>query len=254
MIIDSHCHIDFETFDEDREQVLNRARQLGITCIIVPGITATSWPRVKSVCQHHQGLYPAYGLHPYFLDQHSEHDLMALEQWLSRESVIAVGECGLDYFLKHLDKDQQLHIFEAQLDIARTHNLPVVIHARKATEKIIHCLKARPGLKGMIHSYSGSYEQAMQLIDLGFYLSFGGAITYSKASRLRQMLSKLPLDALLIETDAPDQPDEKHQGKRNEPAYITNVIEQISQLKDIPSQQLIDITARNARLLFSLAC
>ncbi|MFW2372490.1 MAG: TatD family hydrolase [Gammaproteobacteria bacterium] len=252
MIIDSHCHIDFEAFDEDREQVLSRANRLGIQAIIVPGISATTWPRVKSVCQQHTGLYPAYGLHPYFIDQHSVHDLAILEQWLNDETAVAVGECGLDYYLKHLDKDKQLHLFEAQLDMALKHHLPLVIHARKATEQVIQCLKARPGLAGMIHSYSGSYQQAMQLIDMGFYLSFGGAVTHPRASRLRHMVSKLPLDALLIETDAPDQPDVNHQGLRNEPSYITHVIDQISQLKDISRQQLIDTTTRNAQLLFSL--
>lgn len=252
MIIDSHCHIDFETFDEDRDQVIYRANRLGIQSIIVPGISTSTWPRVKSVCQQHKGLYPAYGLHPYFIDQHSDHDLVTLEQWLNTENPVAIGECGLDYYLKHLPKDKQLHLFEAQLDMARRHNLPLVIHARKATEQVIQCLKARPGLKGMIHSFSGSYEQAMQLIDLGFYLSFGGAVTYPKASRLRYMVSKLPLEALLIETDAPDQPDFNHQGLRNEPGYISQVIDQISELKDLNRQQLIDKTTRNARLLFSL--
>lgn len=252
MIIDSHCHIDFEIFNQDREQVLARARQLGIRSIIVPGISAATWPRVKSVCLQFPELYPAYGLHPYYLDQHSDDDLVTLDDWLSCENTIAVGECGLDYFLKHLDKARQLNLFEAQLDIAKAHNLPLVIHARKATEQVIQCLKTRTGLKGMIHSYSGSYEQAVQLIDMGFYLSFGGPVTYTKASRLRQLVSKLPLDALLVETDAPDQPDLKHHGLRNEPGYITNVIDQISQLKETPIQKIVEITSHNAKNLFSL--
>lgn len=252
MIIDSHCHIDFETFNQDREQVLTRARQLGIQSIIVPGISAANWPGVKDVCQQFPELYPTYGLHPYYIDQHSNDDLVLLDDWLIRENAIAVGECGLDFFLKHLDKARQLYLFEAQLDIAKAHDLPLVIHARKATEQVIQCLKSRAGLKGMIHSYSGSYEQAVQLIDMGFYLSFGGPVTYPKASRLRQLVSKLPLDALLVETDAPDQPDLKHHGLRNEPGYITNVIEHISQLKEVPIKQVTEITTQNAVKLFSL--
>lgn len=252
MIIDSHCHIDFEAFDEDREQVLNRALKLGIQTIIVPGISAATWPRLKAVCQQYPGLYPAYGLHPYFIDQHSDNDLVALDHWLQGGQAIAVGECGLDYYLQHLDKNKQHQLFEAQLDLATSHHLPVVIHARKATERVIQCLKSRTGLHGMIHSYSGSYEQAMQLIDMGFYLSFGGPVTYPKASRLRQLVSKLPIDAVLVETDAPDQPDLKHHGLRNEPAYIRNVIEQIAQLKDMPIQQVMDVTRDNAKRLFSI--
>ncbi|MCW8955321.1 MAG: TatD family hydrolase [Gammaproteobacteria bacterium] len=252
MIIDSHCHIDFEVFDDDREQVLSRARALGIQTIVVPGISAATWPRVKAVCQQHPGLHPAYGLHPYFIDQHADADLVALDNWLHCEQAIAVGECGLDFYLKQLDKTKQLRFFEAQLDIAQHHHLPLVIHARKATEQVIQCLKSRTDLTGMMHSYSGSYEQAMQLIDLGFYLSFGGPVTYQKASRLRQLVSKLPVEALLVETDAPDQPDLKHHGLRNEPGYITNAIEQISQLKGISVPQLISVTSRNAQQLFSL--
>lgn len=253
MIIDSHCHIDFETFDEDREQVLTRARELGIQKIIVPGISVATWPRVKSVCQLHPELYPAYGLHPYYIDQHSDADLVVLDNWLNHENAIAVGECGLDYYLKHLDQTKQLHLFENQLRLAEKYSLPLVIHSRKATEQVIQCLKKRPELTGMIHSYSGSYEQALQLIDMGFYLSFGGPVTYPKASRLRQLVSQLPMEALLVETDAPDQPDLKHHGLRNEPAYISNVIEQISQLKDIPIEQVMNITTDNAKQLFSIS-
>lgn len=252
MIIDSHCHIDFEAFDDDRPEVLNRAWTQGIQKIIVPGVTATTWPRVKSVCDQYPALYPCYGLHPYYIEQHSESDLGTLDNWLSQEHCIAVGECGLDFYLKQLDQSKQLRIFEAQLDLAQKHNLPVVVHSRKATEQVIQCIKSRKGIKGMIHSYSGSYEQAMQLVKLGFLLSFGGAVTYTRASRLREMVSKLPLDAILIETDAPDQPDLKHHGLRNEPGYITQVIEQISQLKNISAEKLIDTTTQNAQQLFSI--
>ena len=252
MIIDSHCHIDFDAFDDDRDRVLSSARQLGIQSIIVPGISADTWPRVQSICQQHQGLYPTYGLHPYFIEQHSDHDLILLDDWLNREHAVALGECGLDFYLKHLDKNRQLYLFEAQLDIAARHNLPVVIHSRKATEQVIQCLKKRPTLQGMIHSYSGSYEQALQLIDMGFYLSFGGPVTFPKASRLRQLVSKLPLEAMLVETDAPDQADLKHHGLRNEPAYICNVIEQISQIKNLSMQQVINTTSDNAKRLFSI--
>lgn len=146
-----------------------------------------------------------------------------------------------------------MEFFEAQLDIALKNNLPVVIHSRKATEQVIQSIKNRPGLKGMIHSYSGSYEQALQLINLGFYLSFGGAITYKRATRLREIASKLPLENMLIETDAPDQPDLKHYQKRNEPAYILSVINSLSSLRNDSIETICDQTSKNCNQLFSLS-
>jgi len=252
MIIDSHCHIDFDDFDSDRDQVIQRARDSDIDHIIVPSIATSSWNRVKQTCKHYSHLHPAYGLHPYFLDDHKPSHLAELEQWLDDEKPVAVGECGLDFYLKHLDKNKQIEFFNAQLKIAFDHKLPVIIHSRKATEEVIHTIKKYPGLCGMIHSYSGSLEQAKQLIDLGFYLSFGGAVTYDKATRIRSIAKQIPLNALLIETDSPDQPDLKHHGKRNEPVYILNTLRTLSILKDLPEETIANATSSNAVSLFNL--
>jgi len=252
MIIDSHCHIDFEDFDSDRKHVLQRAQNAGIKHIIVPSISADNWPRVRQNCQQYSQLHPCYGLHPYFLDQHKAEHLNELKKWLDNEAAVAIGECGLDFYLKHLDKNKQLEFFDAQLKIAVDYQLPVIIHSRKATEQVIQTIKKYPGLHGMIHSYSGSLEQAKQLIDLGFYISFGGAITYEKATRIRAIAQQIPLDALLIETDAPDQPDLHHHSKRNEPVYILNVLETLSELKDLPVEKIANTTSDNAISLFSL--
>jgi len=252
MIIDSHCHLDFEAFDADRPQVLDRAQQAGIEHIIVPGISAETWPRIKTICQPHKHLHACYGLHPYYIDQHSNKDLRLLEDWIKNENPIAIGECGLDYFLKKLDKKKQIDLFQAQLDIALQYHVPVVIHSRNATEQVIQEIKKRPGIKGMIHSYSGSYEQALKLINQGFYLSFGGAITYDRATRLREMVTQLPLNSLLIETDAPDQPDSNHHKQRNEPAYIKNVIKTLSNIRDESIETICNQTSTNCKQLFSI--
>jgi len=252
MIIDSHCHIDFDDFDSDRDQVIQRARDSDIDHIIVPSIATSSWNRVKQTCKHYSHLHPAYGLHPYFLDEHKPSHLAELEQWLDDEKPVAVGECGLDFYLKHLDKNKQIEFFNTQLKIALDHKLPVIIHSRKATEEVIQTIKKYPGLRGMIHSYSGSLEQAKQLIDLGFYLSFGGAVTYDKATRIRSIAQQLPLNALLIETDSPDQPDLKHHGKRNEPVYILNTLRTLSILKGLPEETIANATSSNAVSLFNL--
>jgi TatD DNase family protein len=252
MIIDSHCHIDFNDFNADRDQVLQRAQDAAIEHIIVPSITARSWSRLRQTCLNRPQLHPAYGLHPYFIDEHRVEHLAALNQWLNNEASIAVGECGLDFYLKHLDRKKQIAFFEAQLDIAQNFRLPVIIHARKATEPVIQTIKKHPDLRGMIHSYSGSLEQAKQLIDLGFYISFGGAITYDKATRIRSIAQQIPLRALLVETDAPDQPDRSHHGERNEPAYILNVLHTLSALKELPVDAIAKASSDNAISLFGL--
>ena len=252
MIIDSHCHIDFEIFDPDRDQVLQRALNLRIEHIIVPAVSADTWDRVKQTCHRHTQLHPAYGLHPYFIDLHEHTHLDMLDQWLTKERPIAVGECGLDFFLKELDRDKQLEFFEAQLSMALEHQLPVVIHSRKATEQVIQSIKKYPGLRGMIHSYSGSFEQALQLIELGFFISFGGAITFDKATRVRAIAQNIPLQALLVETDAPDQPGSHHYGNRNEPGFIIEVLDVLAELRGVDLGVVVEATSCNAVELFGL--
>lgn len=156
------------------------------------------------------------------------------------------------FFLRELDRESQQFYFEQQLDIALQTDLPVVIHARKSTEAVINAIRQRPGLRGMVHSYSGSYEQAVKLIDLGFYLSFGGPLTFQQASRLRKLVAQLPLDSILVETDAPDQPGQMANRQRNEPAFIVEVVEQIALLQHTDTRRVADITTENAKALFQL--
>ena len=252
MIIDSHCHIDFSDFDADRAAVLQLAGQCGIDSIIVPGVTQKTWHKIQQCCEEYTQLKACYGLHPYFIDQHSESDLLDLHSWIQNNRPVAVGECGLDFFLKHLDKERQHYFFEQQLDIAVEHNLPVVIHARKSTEAVIEAIKQRPTLRGMIHSYSGSYEQAIKLIDLDFYMSFGGAITYEKSTRLRKTAAAIPLECLLVETDAPDQPVAQSTSRRNEPACILHVINALAELHGTDTDEIAMQTSDNAKRLFQL--
>jgi TatD DNase family protein len=252
MIIDSHCHIDFAQFDHDREQVIQSARHAGVEKIIVPGITAGSWQKQHDICQQYDGLYPAFGLHPYFLAQHKPQHLDALKLWIEQHDTIGIGECGLDFYLPVLAKDAQAFYFYAQLDLAIEKQLPVIIHARKSTEQVIQAIKQRPGLRGMIHSYSGSYEQALQLIELGFYISLGASITYDNATRMQKIAARLPLEYLLVETDAPDQAGGAHRGGRNEPGFIVEVIDSLAVIKDIAREIVVQQTSFNAARLFGL--
>jgi TatD DNase family protein len=251
-MIDSHCHIDFDVFDNDRNDVIQRATDCGVSDVIVPGVLRKDWSKIQSLCAEHENIHPCYGLHPCFADQHSDDDLAALEEQITSSACIAVGECGLDYRNHQPDKELQLKYFEAQLAIADKHQLPVAIHSVYATEDVIQSLKKYPNLKGMIHSYSGSYEQAKQLIKMGFYISFGGAITYDNARKLRLVAEDIPLESLLIETDSPDQADAEHFDQRNEPAYLVNILDCLDMLREENKDEIAKQTAMNTRKLFGI--
>nr|MBA2237156.1 TatD family hydrolase [Lysobacter sp.] len=176
MLVDSHSHLDAAEFDHDRPAVLQRARDAGVTRHIVCGTDADQWTRMRSVCVQALGLHAAYGLHPTFLSLHRPEHLGLLREWIGRERPVAVGECGLDYFVEGLDRDAQMEYFDAQLRIAREFNLPVVAHARRAVDAVIAAIRRIGGLRGVVHSFPGSRQQADQLFEHGFLLGFGGPV------------------------------------------------------------------------------
>lgn len=252
MIFDSHSHIDAPEFDPDRDEVIRRAEAAGVNQQLVPAIAYAAWAKLKSVCESWPGLLPAYGLHPMFLDEHRPEHLEALQEWIARERPKAVGECGLDLFVEGLDITEQRMYFRRQLEIARDFDLPVVLHARRAVEEVIATIRSVGRLRGVIHSYSGSEEQARQLFNLGFLLGIGGPVTYERASRLRRIVCDMPVESLLLETDSPDQPDALNRGQRNEPALIVNVLETVARLRRTDAGNVADDTRRNAQRLFGV--
>ncbi|MBK1692491.1 TatD family hydrolase [Ectothiorhodospira mobilis] len=250
--IDSHCHFDVPAFDADREACWQRARQAGVTALVLPAIERRTWERVRAVSGRWPGVYPAYGLHPVYLERHREEDLQDLARWLRAGDAVAVGECGLDGFVQGLDMDAQWALFTAQLDLARETGLPVILHARRAVDRVTKALRARPGLQGVVHSFSGSRQQADRLLERGFLLGLGGPVTHPRAQRLRRLAAELPLEGLLVETDAPDQPGAAHRGERNEPAWLPEIIREIARLRGEPPEHVAAVTADNARRLFRL--
>lgn len=250
MLVDSHCHLDAPEFDADRAQVLARARAAGVAAQVVPAIRLADFAALRELCADNADLHPAYGLHPMYLADHAPAHLDALREWLGRERAVAVGECGLDFFVEDLDADTQRDYFTAQLRLARDFGLPVILHARRAVDEVIATIKRFAPLRGVVHSYSGSAEQARQLWNLGFLVGLGGPVTYERAHRLRALAATMPLEFLLLETDAPDQPLATHRGERNEPAYLAEVAQTIAQLRGIDAAAVADATARNARRLF----
>ncbi|NOQ88713.1 MAG: YchF/TatD family DNA exonuclease [Gammaproteobacteria bacterium] len=251
-LIDSHCHLDFEVFDNDRDEVLQRAKDNNISDIVIPGTEKIYWHRINKLCKKYPQLHACYGLHPYWINQHNKQDITRLKNYIDSNRPLALGECGLDFRPHQADKKTQFYFFEAQLELAESCQLPVVIHSVNATEEVIKSVKKFKKLSGMIHSYSGSLEQARQLIDLNFYISISGSVTYDNAKKTKKVASSIPLTSLLIETDAPDQPDQKNSAKRNEPAYMINTVKAISELREDTENMVAEQTTINAKKLFGI--
>ncbi len=251
-LIDSHCHLDVAEFDADRDAVLARARAAGVTRQIVPAIAAAGFAKLRALCRAEPGLFPAYGLHPMYLAEHRTEHLAELARWIERERPVAVGECGLDFHVPGLDADAQRDCFRRQLELARDFDLPVILHARRALDAVIGMLRAAGVEGGVVHSFSGSLEQARQLWKMGFCLGIGGPITYPRARRLREIVTAMPLEFLLLETDAPDQPLHGYQGARNEPARLAEVCAAVAALRGADATDIARATSANCARLFGL--
>jgi len=249
-LYDSHCHLDAAEFAPDRPAVLDRARAAGVGRQLVPAVDRASWDRIAALCDSTPGLRPAWGLHPMFLDAHQPGHLDDLAHWLDTRRPAAVGECGLDFFVDGLDPALQRRYFHGQLALAREFDLPVVLHARRAVDEVIAALRRVGGLRGVVHSWSGSEEQARQLFGLGFHLGIGGPVTFERAQRLRRTVATMPIAHLLLETDAPDQPDAGRRGQRNEPGFLPEVLATVAALRGEDPAQVAAATVRNAEALF----
>lgn len=249
-LYDSHCHLDAPEFDPDRAGVVARARAAGVQRQLVPAVSRAGWEKLRDLCAADPGLRPAYGLHPMFLDQHRPEHLDDLARWLEDERPAAVGECGLDHFVEGLDPGAQRTYFIRQLELARDFDLPVVLHARRAVDEVIAALRRIGGLRGVVHSWSGSDEQARQLFGLGFHLGIGGPVTFERAQRLRRTVASMPLQWLLLETDAPDQPGAAHRGERNEPGLLPEVLAVVAGLRGQTPAEVAAATVANAARLF----
>ncbi|MEP6484226.1 MAG: TatD family hydrolase [Rudaea sp.] len=251
-LIDSHSHFDVAEFDRDRDDALARAQAAGVTRQILPAIALSGFEKLRELCKTKQGLYPAYGLHPTFLAEHRREHLEELERWIDAEKPAAVGECGLDFFVPDLDHDVQRMYLQRQLELARERDLPLILHARRAFDDVTAALRRVGRLRGVVHSFSGSAEQAQNLWKLGFHIGIGGPVTYERAHRLRAVVKTMPLEFLLLETDSPDQPLCGHQGHRNEPARLLDICDAIATLRGVDAADIAAATTRNCELLFGL--
>ena len=252
-LIDTHCHLDVADFDRDRDRVLAEARGVGVVGFVVPGIYAEGWPGLLRLCAGAADLYPALGLHPVYLDRHRPAHLITLEELLGSHRPLAVGEIGLDYFVRELDRDRQQSLFEAQLGLAAQAGLPVLLHVRKAHDQALATLRRIRVVGGIAHAFSGSLQQAMRYIDLGFKLGFGGMLTFERSRKLRALARQLPAESLVLETDAPDLTVARHRGKRNSPAYLPDCLAALAEARNEDPEAVASRTTENAREVLGLA-
>lgn len=260
MLIDTHCHLNFDRYDADRDAVIQRAKKTGVNRIIIPAVDLASCTQLINLCKQHEGIYGAVGIHPNSTTNFDENTVNILKSMADEDKVIAIGEIGLDYYWDKSPKSTQADAFKAQLALAHELELPVIIHNREASMDIMpileewattlsNSLKSRAGV---LHSFSAPPEIAERALDAGFYLGFTGPITFKKANELRDIARNVPLDRILVETDAPFLTPTPFRGKRNEPAYIPHIVERLASLKQISIEEMGAITTRNAEMLFQL--
>ena len=247
MLIDTHCHLDAAEFDADREAVHAAARAAGVETIVVPAVEVSAFARTRETVLRYPGCVAAYGIHPLYVMQAADNDLAALRQWLLAERPVAVGEIGLDLYVADIDPARQVHFFVEQLRLARDFDLPVLLHVRRAVDVVLKQLRRFKVRGGIAHAFNGSRQQADEFIKLGFALGFGGAMTYDGSTRIRELARHLPLEAIVLETDAPDIPPAWLNGGRNTPAELPRIAAVLAELRELPVAELAQRTAANAR-------
>jgi len=255
MIIDTHCHLDDERYIEDLEEVINRAKEAGVKEFIIPGADPKSLQRAVELSESYEEVYFAVGVHPY---DASNYDREFLKKYIEHSKCVAVGECGLDYFrlpkddeAKSQEKILQKEVFIDQIKLANEYNKPLIVHIREASFDSLQILKEYSKSGGVLHCFNAS-EILLELVDYGFYYGIGGVLTFKNAKKLVEVLPKIPMDRIIIETDAPYLTPHPYRGKRNEPSYCTLVVQKIAELLDKTVDEIEDITTNNAKRLFSL--
>ncbi|NBI30796.1 TatD family hydrolase [Chengkuizengella marina] len=254
MLIDTHVHLNAEQFNEDREQVIERARQNGVSIMINVGFNRETIPETIELSEKYDFIYAIVGWHPTDAIHMTPDDLNWIESLCNHKKVVAIGEIGLDYYWDTSPKDIQQEVFREQIRLARKVNKPIVIHNRDAHQDVVDILAEENAAEvgGVMHCYSGSWEIAQKCLDMNFYISFGGPVTFKNAKQPKEVLKNVPLDKLLVETDCPYLTPHPYRGKRNEPAYVKYVAESAAELKDLSFDEVARITTNNAKKCFQI--
>jgi TatD DNase family protein len=247
MLIDTHCHLDATEFGDTQALIVRDAQAAGVKCIVAPSVSSSNFERVRSLCELHPGCSPAYGIHPMYTNLATPSDLDVLRDFLIHHRPVAVGEIGMDFFIKQYDQDTQEFFFVRQLELAREFDLPVLLHIRHAQDIVLKHLRQHKVRGGIAHAFNGSNQQADEFIKLGFKLGFGGAMTYSRALRLRKLAATLPLESIVLETDAPDiPPDFLERGLPNKPEYLPRIAQTLAELRGMSLEEVAQTTTANA--------
>lgn len=255
-VIDTHAHLDFDDFDADRAQVLQRAEQAGVRCIINPGADIESSRRAVRLAKTHKHIYAAVGIHPHDAKTVDQEALRELRRLAKHPKVVAIGEIGLDYYRNLSPREVQRQAFRYQLELAAELGLPIIVHDRDAHDDIVAILQewknAGDALSGVFHAFSGDQALARRLMAMGFYIGIAGPVTFQNARRLAALVKMLPLDRLLIETDCPYLTPHPYRGQRNEPAYVRLVADKVAELKELDSDDVACQTSHNACEVFGI--
>lgn len=252
-LVDTHCHLDSTEFNGMFPELLNRARSVGIQTFIIPGVREKYWSTLLALCSACQGLFAAPGLHPLYLKHHRAAHLDNLLELCANDKVVAIGEIGLDFFDSSADRAVQQELFDKQLHIAQKTQLPVILHVRKAHDQVLATLRRKNFTQGgIVHAFSGSFQQATQYIQLGFGIGIGGTITYSRARRVRDLAAKLPQSSLVMETDAPDMVGAAHRGETNLPEYLLDNLKMLATLREEKYEYTGSYTSENAGRILNL--
>jgi len=258
LLIDSHAHIDLPEFNKDRDQVLARAREQGVRAVINVGLDAESSRQSLAMARKYDDVFVAVGFHPHEAAKMKDGDLKSLADLTKDSRVVAIGEVGLDFYRNLSPRESQIEVFKKQLDLAVELKLPVVVHCRQAHKEVYDILNAwvktapAGNKRGVIHCFSGDMAMARRYIELGFYISLAGSVTYPSAGELVEVARELPLDRLLLETDCPFLAPQAHRGKRNEPAYVALTAEKVAGVRQAPVEVVAETAARNTIELFRL--
>jgi len=255
MLIDSHAHLDMKLFDADRDQVIDRAVSNDVRYIISVGIDNISSRNALNLATHYPSIFATAGIHPHNADDANKDDLEHIALMAQQDKTIAIGEIGLDFFRNRSSRQNQIEVFTQQLDIAMSLDLPVVIHDREAHTETVNILTSfkQKEQRGIIHCFSGDYKLAKTFINMGYYISIPGAVTYNNASQIHDVVRRVPLNRLLLETDAPFLTPIPYRGKRNEPSYIVHTAQKIANLRGISFKEVSYQTSKNVCQLFNLS-
>ncbi|MCR2823367.1 TatD family hydrolase [Lederbergia panacisoli] len=254
MLFDTHVHLNDDQYAEDMDEVIARAKDAGVEYMVVVGFDRKTIQKALEIIHEHDFIYASVGWHPVDAIDMTEDDLIWLEEVAAHPKVVALGEMGLDYHWDKSPKDIQKDVFRKQIRLAKKINMPIIIHNRDATQDIIEILREENAeeIGGIMHCFSGSAEVAKQCLDLNFYISLGGPVTFKNAKKPKEVAIQVPLDRLLIETDCPYLAPHPYRGKRNEPSYVRLVAEQIADLKSLSLEEVAQITTANAKKVFGI--